>query len=202
MRILVATHNAGKRREYAELLAGLPVQFLTLEEAAITLDVEESGLTFEANARLKAEAFAQASSLLTLADDSGLEVEALDGAPGVYSARYAGPGASDADRYRKLLKALDGVPGDARRARFRCVAALCTPEGTLFSAEGICEGRIGFEPRGSHGFGYDPVFVVDGYGEQTMAELPPEIKNQISHRARALQAIRPTLERLIAKYRG
>jgi XTP/dITP diphosphohydrolase len=200
VKLLVATNNPGKVREYAELLADLPehVSFTLPAQEGLTFEVEETGETFEENARLKALAFAQASGLLTLADDSGLEVKALDGAPGVRSARYAGPGASDADRYRKLLRALESVPQGQRSARFRCVVAVGLPRGKLYTAEGICEGEIGFSPKGEHGFGYDPVFVVEGYRGQTMAELPPDVKNQISHRARALQAIQPVLVRLIA----
>lgn len=204
VKLLVATNNSGKVREYAELLADLPapVEFTLPAQEGLVLEVEETGETFEENARIKAFAFAQASGLLTLADDSGLEVDALGGAPGVRSARYAGPGASDVDRYRKLLEALAGVPEGQRSARFRCVVAVGLPEGTLYTADGICEGKIGFTPKGEHGFGYDPVFVVEGHHGQTMAELAPEVKNRISHRARALQAIRPTLARLIANSTG
>jgi len=208
VKLLVATNNPGKVREYADLLADLPadllsdlpgpVSFILPAQEGLTFEVEETGETFEENARLKARAFAQASGLLTLADDSGLEVEALGGAPGVRSARYAGPGASDVDRYRKLLRALADVPEGQRSARFRCVVAVGLPDGTLYTAEGLCEGEIGFSPKGEHGFGYDPIFIVKGHQGKTMAELPPDVKNQISHRARALQAIRPVLARLIA----
>lgn len=200
VKLLVATNNPGKVREYAELLAGLPgpISFTLPAQEGLTLEVEETGDTFEENARLKAQAFARASGLLTLADDSGLEVDALGGAPGVRSARYAGPGASDVDRYRKLLRALEGVPQGQRSARFHCVVAVGLPGGELYTAEGLCEGEIGFSPKGDHGFGYDPVFIVEGYQGQTMAELPPHVKNQISHRARALHAIQPVLAQLIA----
>ena len=201
MKLLIATNNPGKVREYEELLETLPaaVEITYPAQQGLALEVEESGETFEENARLKALAFAQASGLLTLADDSGLEVDALDGAPGVRSARYGGPGANDVDRYRKLLGALAGVPAGRRSARFRCVVALAQPDGTIHTADGTCEGEIGHEPRGTHGFGYDPVFVVDGYGGRTMAELAPEIKNRISHRGRALAAIRPRLEQLVSR---
>ncbi|MGC9332897.1 MAG: RdgB/HAM1 family non-canonical purine NTP pyrophosphatase [Anaerolineae bacterium] len=199
-RLLVATNNPGKLREYKDLLEGLPrtVEITFPAQEGINLEVEEVGETFAENARIKAMAYAQASGLLTLADDSGLEVDALDGAPGVRSARYAGPGASDADRYRKLLAELAGIPTGKRSARFRCVVALALPEGTVHTAEGTCEGKIGFAARGEHGFGYDPVFIVDGYGGKTLAELEPEVKNRISHRARALEAGLPTLRRLLA----
>jgi len=198
-KLLVGTNNPGKVREYEELLADLPetleVTFLTRE--GLTLEVEESGETFEENARIKALAYAQASGLISLADDSGLEVDALGGAPGVHSARYAGPAISDADRYRKLLDALADVPAGQRSARFRCVVALALPDGTVHTADGFCEGEIGFAPRGEHGFGYDPVFVAKGHGGRTMAELTPDVKNEISHRARALLAIQPVLRALI-----
>jgi XTP/dITP diphosphohydrolase len=187
VKLLVATNNLGKVREYEELLVELPFEVTFPAQEGIALEVEESGTTFEENARLKALAYARTSGLLTLADDSGLEVDALGGAPGVRSARYAGSGASDADRYQKLLDALVGVPEAQRTARFRCVVALAWPDGTVRTAEGRCEGQIGLAPRGEHGFGYDPVFIVDGFGGQTMAELPPEVKNRISHRARAVQ---------------
>lgn len=202
MKILVATRNAGKLREYAELLSGLtagghPVEWVSLADLGIVTEVEETGETFEANARLKAAAYAKESGLLTLADDSGLVVDALDGAPGVRSARYGGPGLDDAGRYQLLLQNLAGVPDDQRAARFRCVVALCTPGGELRTADGACEGRIAQAPRGEHGFGYDPVFYVVERGK-TMAELPPAVKNRISHRARALEAIRPALEGILS----
>jgi XTP/dITP diphosphohydrolase len=197
-KLLVATNNPGKLREYACLLDGLPVALTTPAEQALALEVDETGRTFAENAILKARAFAEASGLLTLADDSGLEVDALKGAPGVRSARYAGEGASDEDRYRLLLRNLVDVPEGGRTARFRCIVAVATPQGVVHTAEGTCQGVIGFEPRGRHGFGYDPVFYMPERG-QTMAELPPQVKNQISHRARAAQAARPILRRLLAE---
>ena len=201
-KLLVGTNNRGKVREYEELLANLPgtLQITFPAQEGLALEVEETGETFEANARIKALAYAQASGLPSLADDSGLEVDALDGAPGVRSARYAGPGSSDADRYRKLLDALANTPTGRRSARFRCVVALALPDGTVRTASGTCEGTIGFAPRGAHGFGYDPVFVVEGHGGRTMAELSPEVKNQISHRARALMAIRPILQQQMQEW--
>lgn len=200
MKILVATHNKGKLREYAELLADLPVEWVSLADVGIGEDVKETGETFEENARLKATTYARQSGLLTLADDSGLEVEALGGEPGVRSARYAGPEASDQDRYRLLLANLEGVPEEERKARFVCVIAVATPEGDTITAEGFRGGFIAHEPRGEHGFGYDPVFWVPGY-RVTMAELPPEVKNHISHRAQAIKAIKPELEKLIRNLR-
>lgn len=197
LRILIATHNPGKRREYADLLAGLSAEFLTLDEVGIHEDVEETGETFEANARLKAEAYAAMTGLITLADDSGLEVDALGGAPGVYSARYA-PG-PDSERYNKLLRELAAIPdGPARAARFRCAIALAVPGQPLQVTHGRVEGQIGREPRGSFGFGYDPIFLVAGYDGYTLAELEPVVKNRISHRARALEAMRPLIDALLA----
>ena len=188
--LLIATNNPGKVREYKDLLEGLdlPVVITYPAQEGLFLDVEESGETFAENARIKALAYARASGMLTLADDSGLEVDALGGVPGVRSARYAGPDASDVDRYCKLLEAHESVPEGQRAARFRCVIAIASAEGTVLTADGACEGEIGFVPRGDHGFGYDPVFVVAGYGGQTMAELDPAVKNRISHRARAVKA--------------
>jgi len=200
-KLLVATNNPGKVREYEELLADLPVEITFPAREGLHMEVEESGETFEANARIKALAYAQASGLLTLADDSGLEVDALGGAPGVHSARYAGPGADDVTRYRKLLEALSGIPAGRRSARFRCVVALAQPDGTVHTAQGTCEGQIGFEPRGEHGFGYDPIFLVEGSGGRTMAELLPDVKNRISHRAHAVAAARPTLGQILGQAR-
>lgn len=195
-KLLIATNNPGKVREYEQLLADLPLEITFPAQEGLAFEVEETGETFEDNARLKAVAFACASGLLTLADDSGLEVDALNGAPGVRSARYGGPSANDAERYRKLLAALADVPPGQRSARFRCVVALARPDGTIHTTDGACEGEIGFEPHGEHGFGYDPIFVVAGYGGLTMAQLDPDVKNRISHRARATLAARRILGQL------
>jgi XTP/dITP diphosphohydrolase len=184
MRLLIATGNAGKKREFARLLATLAVEVVGLDDLGLANDVEESGATFAENALLKARAYAARSGLLTLADDSGLEVDALGGAPGVQSARYGGPGLDDRGRYELLLANLRAVPDERRTARFRCTIALVAPNGREATAEGACEGRIVHAPRGEHGFGYDPVFWVVSEG-CTMAELPPERKNVISHRAEA-----------------
>ena len=201
MRILIATRNGGKLREYVEMLGDLavngePVELVMLGDLGIETEVEETGDTFEENAILKARAYAAESGLLTLADDSGLAVDALGGAPGVHSARYAGPDATDEDRYRKLLRQMESLPPEDRAARFVCVVAVCTPDGPVHTAEGDVKGRIAFEPRGSQGFGYDPVFYIPGL-RMTMAQAGPEIKNRISHRAVALQNIKPALVRLI-----
>ncbi len=183
-KLLVATHNQGKVREYRELLVELPLEVTYLDAEGITLEVDETGTTFEENAVLKATTYAEVSGLWTWADDSGLQVDALGGAPGVYSARYAGEGATDADRYRKLLDALTGVSWDQRTARFRCTVALATPGGQVRTADGACEGIIAFGPAGENGFGYDPVFYMPEQNA-TMAQLPSELKNRVSHRARA-----------------
>ncbi|MFQ6058312.1 MAG: XTP/dITP diphosphatase [Anaerolineae bacterium] len=195
-KLLIATNNPGKLREYEELLADLPLALTRPGQEGIELEVEETGESFRENAVLKARAYARASGLLTLADDSGLEVDALGGEPGVLSSRYAGPEADDEERYRLLLRKLEGVPWEERAARFRCVIALATPQGEVWTAEGSCEGIIAFEPRGEHGFGYDPVFYFPQFGK-TMAQLLPEVKNQISHRARAAQKARAILRELI-----
>lgn len=196
-KLLVATNNPGKVAEYRELLAGLPVEITYPAQEGLDLEIDETGETFEANALIKALAYAHASGLPSLADDSGLEVDALGGAPGVRSARYAGPRASDAGRYRKLLDELASVPDEQRTARFRCVVALALPSGDVMTADGTCEGKIGFVPRGQYGFGYDPVFVVDCFQGKTLAELPPDVKNLISHRARAVAAALPGVVRLL-----
>jgi len=193
VKLLVATNNPGKVKEYKELLAGLPLELTYPAQEGLDIEVDETGGSFAENARLKAVAYARASGLLTLTDDSGLEVDALGGEPGIHSARYAGSGASDEKHYQLLLEKLRQVPWEERTARFRCVIAVATPEGQIHTAEGTCEGIIAFAPKGEHGFGYDPVFYFQEYG-MTMAELPLEIKNQVSHRARAMQGARKILE--------
>jgi len=198
MRILIATRNPGKRREYEDLLAGLNLELVTLDDLGIPLEVREDGGTFRENALLKARGYGAASGLPTLADDSGLEVDALGGAPGVLSARYGAPAStSDEDRYRLLLATMRSVPEGRRTARFRCVIAVAWPDGSVDLAEGTCEGSIGWRPRGTHGFGYDPVFILAGRNV-TMAELDPVEKNRVSHRARAAAALRPCLEHSLA----
>ena len=192
VKLLLATHNRGKRREWQALLAGLPVEILLPDDLGLSSEVEETGTTYRENALIKAHALADASGLPTLADDSGLEVDALDGAPGVRSARYRL--GSDEVRYRALLRALDGVPAPERTARFRCVAALVLPGDQEFLTEGVCEGVIATDPSGKEGFGYDPVFYIPERA-CTLAALSAEDKNRISHRARAAQAMRPVLAR-------
>lgn len=195
-RLLVATHNRGKILEYRALLSDLPLAVTWLDEQGIAEDVEETGATFVANASLKAAAYAQLTGLWTWADDSGLEVDALDGRPGVYSARYGGPGLSDADRYRRLLAELAAIAPEQRTARFRCVIALAIPGGPIYTAEAAVEGLIVDEPRGAHGFGYDPVFFIPDQ-QRTMAELEPALKNRISHRGRAAVEARKIIVSLL-----
>lgn len=194
--LLVATHNRGKLREYRALLADLPLSLLSLDDAAITHEVEESGATFYANATLKARAYAELSGLWTWADDSGLEVDVLDGRPGVLSARYGESGLSDEQRYKRLLAELRPYPQLRWTARFRCVVAIALPDGRIFTAEDTMEGVITDRPRGEHGFGYDPIFFLPDQGV-TLAELPPAVKNRISHRAKASEAGKRLLSALI-----
>jgi XTP/dITP diphosphohydrolase len=191
--LLLATSNAGKVRELAQLLEGLPLTLRNLSEFEPVPTVEETGETFEENASLKATFHGRRTGLLTLADDSGLEVEALNGAPGVRSARYAGEDATDGQRVARLLEELRGTNDVERHARFVCVLALFDPAvARLRTFRGVCAGRIAATARGSQGFGYDPVFVPEGY-ELSFAELPTEIKQRISHRALALADARKYL---------
>ncbi|MBI1926997.1 XTP/dITP diphosphatase [Candidatus Poribacteria bacterium] len=190
MKLVLATRNRGKVRELDEMLRDRKaIELLSLADFPDAPDVIESGKTYQENAIQKATVIAQYTGCLTLADDSGLEVDALDGAPGVHSARYAGENASDADRIAKLLDALTDVPDERRTARFKCAIALADPSGHTQVVVGVCEGRMIRAPRGSGGFGYDPVFVPSGY-DQTFAELGEGVKNRISHRAQALEMAR------------
>jgi XTP/dITP diphosphohydrolase len=194
-KLLLATNNPGKAREYKSLLSGVPFELVTPAELGVDAEVEETGTTFEENARLKATTLAAESGLLTLADDSGLEVAALGGEPGTLSARYAGERASDEDRVNYLLTKLEGVPQEKRQARFRCVIAIATPDGEVELCSGECDGFIALKPRGKSGFGYDPIFYLPELGK-TMAELPPEEKNKISHRGKAAEKARGVLQKL------
>jgi XTP/dITP diphosphohydrolase len=196
VKLLIATQNLGKVREFRRLLSPLGAELCFPSELGLELEVLEDGATYVDNARKKAEAFARASGLLTLADDSGLEVDALDGAPGVRSARYTE--GHDGDRVTALLTQLLEVPWEQRTARFRCVVVIITPEGESYTTEGVCEGQIALEPVGEGGFGYDPVFYLARYG-CTMAQLPQDEKNRISHRGRAAEAALPILGRLMVK---
>jgi len=193
--LLIATQNQGKFREIQALLADLEIELLTPADLGLDFDVKETGTTYAQNAALKARAYAKASGLWALADDSGLEVDALGGEPGLYSARYAPqPNATDADRRDYLLEKLGPHPRPWT-ARFRCVVALTHSGADPHFETGICPGEIIPEERGDHGFGYDPIFLVEGM-DRTMAELSMEEKNHLSHRARAIKAIIPTLTSL------
>jgi len=196
--LLIATTNPGKLREFQDLLADLKdqIQLIMPSEINLNLEVVEDGHTYLANSNKKALAYCKASGLLTLADDSGLEVDALNGAPGLYSARYSPkPGATDADRRAFLLENLH-PHSRPWTARFRCLVSLASPNGDLYTTEGICEGEIIPEERGSNGFGYDPIFLLGDRGK-TMAELSMQEKNTLSHRARAVIAAIPLIQDLI-----
>jgi len=192
-KLLLATNNPGKLREYRSLLRGIPFEIVTPAELGIGSVVDEIGGSFEKNATLKAAAMAKRSGLLTLADDSGLEVDALGGEPGPLSARYAGTQASDADRISFLLKKLKDVASKDRAACFRCVIAIATPQSKVELFSGECRGVIIDRPTGAHGFGYDPIFIVPELGK-TMAELTMTEKNKISHRARAAEKAKEYLK--------
>ena len=197
MRLLIATHNRGKLIEYQEMFADLLFELVTLDDVGIRDDVAENGATFAENARAKATTYARQSGVLTLGDDSGLQVDALGGEPGVRSKRYAGENKSDAERIAFLLDKLCDVPPGKRAARFRCAIALATPDGKLWETDGTCEGRIAFEPRGENGFGYDPIFQVAARGVR-MAELSTAEKNKVSHRAHAAEKARDILAKIVA----
>jgi XTP/dITP diphosphohydrolase len=190
--LLLATTNPHKLEEYRAIFSDLPYRVLSLQDIHLDLDVEETGRTFAENAELKARTYAKASGMLTLADDSGLEIDALEGAPGVYSARFAGKETSYAERFRIILERLKAFPMAQRTARFRCAIALAEPSGFVRIVEGAIEGVITDSPRGKYGFGYDPIFLVPELGKTT-AELAPEQKNFISHRGRAAQLARVLL---------
>jgi len=194
-KLLLATNNEAKIREYKSLLLSLACELVTLADLGIARKVNEVGGSLEENARLKATVLAAESHLAALADDSGLEVDALGGKPGPLSARYAGEGASDKERVNYLLSQLKDVPWEKRSACFRCVIAIATPSGGVELCSGECRGVIAFEPRGEQGFGYDPVFYLPELNK-TMAELPLETKNQVSHRGQAARKAYQVLDRL------
>ncbi len=189
MELILATRNQGKVAELKRLLKGLDIKVLSMNDVEELPEILEDGDTFFENAMKKARTVAEATGLMALADDSGLEVDALNGAPGVRSARFAGPEASDADNNRKLLQELRDVPEGKRSSRFRCVMVLYHPSGRWISAEGSCEGMITQRPRGNGGFGYDPIFFVPEMSK-TMAQIGPEEKNRISHRGGALRELK------------
>lgn len=189
-RLVIATTNVGKAREISEILAGLDFEFRSLSDYPPMPEPDENADTFAGNAEIKALAAADHTGELTIADDSGLVVDALDGAPGVYSSRFA---PTDPERIAKLLALMEAVPDDKRTARFAAAAAIAEPGKIIATVEGTCEGRIIHTPRGSNGFGYDPVFLPDGT-DLTMAELPSEAKHGLSHRGKAMRAVREVLE--------
>jgi XTP/dITP diphosphohydrolase len=191
--MILGTRNHGKIAEFRSLFKGMHIKLLSFYDFPDVPPVVEDGKTFRDNADKKAKAIAKATGRIAVSDDSGLEVDFLDGVPGVYSARFAGARATDRDNARKVLKMLDGVAWEKRSARFVCVICAATPKGKTVRAEGSCTGTISFEMRGSHGFGYDPIFIPDGY-QMTMAEIEPELKNRISHRADAMEKFRKVLK--------
>ncbi|MDO8754111.1 MAG: RdgB/HAM1 family non-canonical purine NTP pyrophosphatase, partial [Anaerolineales bacterium] len=175
-KLLIATNNNGKVIELQDLLKDTGIRLLTPVDINLSLEVDEDGNTYAENSSKKALAFAQASGLISLADDSGLEVDALGGQPGVFSSRFGGPDATDRDKYLRIVELLEGVPDEKRTARFRAAVAIATPTGETVIVEGKCEGRIAREPSGEGGFGYDPIFFIPEVG-QTMAEVPSDVKN-------------------------
>jgi len=192
-KLLIANRNQKKKKELQQILCDLNFELITLDDLPPLPEVEEDGMTFTENAVKKAVTVARQTGLLTLADDSGLSVDALQGAPGVFSARYSGPEANDEKNNRKLLLALEDIPDVDRTARFVCVIALASPDGQVQTVEGSCEGRIDHILKGNAGFGYDPLFIPEGF-EMSFAQLEPSIKNTISHRGKALALIKPVLE--------
>ena len=196
MKFVLATHNPGKLKEMADILSGLGVEVVSPADVGISIDVEETGTTFAENAMLKAKAICAASGLPAIADDSGLCVDALNGAPGVYSARYGGPGLDDVGRYRLLLENMRGQLD--RRCRFVSAICCCFPNGDRVEARGECPGTLAYAPKGEDGFGYDPIFFVPAL-KKTFAELSPAEKNAISHRGNALTAFREKLEQYLNK---
>ena len=191
MRFILATKNKGKVKELKEIIKGADI--ITMDEAGFHEDIEEGGKTFEENALIKARAVSSALGVPTIADDSGLEVFALSMRPGIYSARYAGENATDADRVAKLLSEMEGR--EDRRARFVCAAALCMPDGREIVCRGETNGNLLLAPQGTGGFGYDPIFVPEGF-QKTFAEIPAEEKNKISHRRRAFDKLSETIKKL------
>ena len=196
MRFVLATHNPGKLREMGEILKDFGIEVVSPKDLGITVDVEETGSTFAENAMLKAKAICKAADLPAIADDSGLCVDALNGAPGVYSARYGGEGLDDRGRYMLLLSSLRGAP--TRAAHFACAVACAFPNGDTLTAEGRCDGSIAYAPLGEGGFGYDPVFLLPGTGK-TFGQLSQEEKSAVSHRGRALKDFAGKLEAYLKK---
>lgn len=186
--MVLATANPGKIAEIVEIMEDLPVRFITKDQMPPWPEIVESGDTYLQNALIKARALVELSGKAAIADDSGIEIDALDGAPGVRSARFAGPDATDAENNQRMAELLKGVPPEERTARYRCLAVLVLPGGAHLAGEGTCEGRIAVEPKGTNGFGYDPWFIPEGQ-ELTFGELPPDFKHRISHRGKALREL-------------
>lgn len=192
-RIIFATGNEGKMKEIREILAELPVEVLSMKEAGIQADIVEDGKTFEENAVIKAKAIAELSGEIVMADDSGLEIDYLNGEPGIYSARYMGEDTSYRNKNNHLIQRLEGVPEEKRTARFVCAIAAAFPDKTVWTTEGVVEGIIGYEEKGENGFGYDPIFYLPEY-QCTTAQLTEEKKNEISHRGKALRKMAEKLK--------
>lgn len=188
-KIVFATTNEGKVKEIKEILKDFPIEVVSMKEMGITADIEENGTTFEENSLIKARALAKLTGLPALADDSGLEVDYLNGEPGIYSARYLGRDTDYDYKNNYIIDKLSGAKGEDRSARFVCVISLVLPDGREFVERGVVEGLIGYEQKGENGFGYDPIFYLPEYGK-TSAELPPDEKNKISHRGKALTAMK------------
>ena len=203
-RLVIGTNNPGKLREFRELLDGCGFELVTPGDLGVDFGPDETGTTFDENARIKAVAAMEATGLLALADDSGLEVDHLGGRPGIFSARYAGgdrtdPALTDEDRVQIVLREMRGVPDEQRAARFRCVIAIAAPDGSVQTVDGVFEGRLAHETRGTNGFGYDPIFIVPELNV-TSAELPPDEKNAMSHRGQAALKAREILRQIANGY--
>lgn len=195
-RIIFATGNAGKMKEIRMILADLGIPVVSMKEAGITADIEENGTSFEENAIIKAKTIMEMTGELVMADDSGLEIDYLDGAPGIYSARFMGEDTSYDIKNRALIAKLDGVPDEKRTARFACSIACALPDGRILTSYGAMEGLIGYEIKGENGFGYDPIFYLPEYGCSS-AEISPEQKNELSHRGKALRSMKEKLQEVL-----
>ena len=195
-KLLLSTNNPDKVIEFRQILEGLPIEVATPADLGLELDVEETGTTFAENAAIKARAFHEATGLLSLSDDSGLEIDALNGEPGVYSSRYLGL-PNGAGKNQRVLEKMSGVPWEERGARYVCEIAIVDEAGKLHRCRGVMNGKIALEAKGEGGFGYDPIFYIPRY-RRTVAEMPAELKNRISHRGRAGRRARPTLEKLVS----
>ncbi len=198
MRIIFATGNEEKMREIRMIMGDLDVEILSMKEAGLHAEVEENGTSFEENALIKAKAIAALCDAIVLADDSGLEIDALNKEPGIYSARYLGEKTDYHVKNAKLIERLEGVPEEQRTARFVCAIAAVCPDGRVFETKAAMEGLIGYEERGENGFGYDPIFVLPEYGKST-AEISPELKNELSHRGNALRLMKEKLKGVLGK---